>query len=103
MASEQDPWHMRLVVFIVTRLIYFSIGFVLFFLGISHSMRTLEFDNTFPLFWNWKSFAACMGMGVVAAVIGPALYNIESTRGRGTLSEIRKNSHLDDDDGKEDG
>lgn len=92
MASEQDPWHMRLVVFIATRLIYFAIGFFAIpaflaltaFRGRSPYAYRIIYDAIPTMMW------ACPALGLATAVLGPFIYSRRTMRGRGTLGEVRR-------------
>lgn len=94
MSSEQTPWHLRVIVFVLTRLIYFTIGFLVLPLGSRASGWTR--GDFFPFASGWTFLAACVMSGVISAAFGPTLYNTVTTRGRGKLSEIRRNGRYSD-------
>ncbi len=91
-SDGNEPWHMRVVASVATRLIYFVIGFFAIpfggmFLGAERSSITYLLSSG----WGLPLFVY-LAAGITAAIVGPGIYTLETTRGRGNLKEIRKNA-----------
>lgn len=91
MADDKEPWHLRVVVFIITHLIYFVIGFFWVPLVVFGKLRGSAGYGS-PLYLGASFILLGLVGGVISAIIGPSIYDRESKRGRGDLAEIRRNS-----------
>ena len=85
-----DPRWLKLAVAVVTRVVYFVIGFlapILFVL-------ILNSRSPWAAVWHWLRVIGVisLALGAIAAVFGPCLYRRMSTRGMRELASIRKRS-----------
>ena len=95
MSNEREPWHMRVVVFIITRLVYFVIGFFLLPVGSAILFRrSFAFVDPFTFFGVWQFWLVYLAIGIVVAIFGPSAYTMMINQGRGSLDEIRRKSGL---------
>ncbi len=87
-----DPKWLKATVGVITRLVYFLIGFFgpVFLVG---AWTYHRYHTPLVGIWAWHFLGPIsIVTGILAAVFGPYLYRIESTRGLGELGEIRKRS-----------
>jgi len=91
MSREKDPWFLRLLVSAITRIVYFIIGFFLVPVGSAVMFREGSISMfTYLMSPDLFDWLLCVVIGILAAIFGPYLYEVEATRGRGDLDEIRR-------------
>jgi hypothetical protein len=92
MSNGKEPWHLRLVVSIITRVVFFVIGFFLVPVGSLVSYRDGSISPFTYYIMTPRGLWFDVSVGVLAAIFGPYIYESATEQGRGDLEEIRKNS-----------